>query len=200
MKSVKSYSLFIVLLFTSAAFAQEFQFGVRLEARHYATNTENVPDPSHSLSSFQIFGAAMLNENTALEARFGADGNNFYRGGEVGILSKYYYKDFYAVCGIVYHHMTGDNLIRDNRSTVSGYDYSLRQQDLFLPSLGLGYSPVKHLSVELLFQNALDKKVGFYDDWSLLAADNLYHGYNTIRKEITLAWLVNLGVSYSFSL
>ncbi|MGE5496572.1 MAG: hypothetical protein ACM3Q2_00755 [Syntrophothermus sp.] len=200
MKSVWTYSLFIALMLTSAVFAQEFQLGMRLEARYFNTNTENVPDPSIAVSSLQIFGTAILNETTGLEARLGLDGNNFYEGREIGILSKYYLNDFYAVGGIVYHHMTGWNNTRDNWSTVNGDPYGFRPQDLFLPALGFGYSPVKHFCVELLIQNGLNKKVGSYDDWSGLITDNIYNGYPPTYREIKLTWLVNLGVSYSFNL
>lgn len=200
MKPVRTYSLFIALLLASASFAQEFQAGMRLEARGFTTNTESVPDPSFALSSLQIFGTAALNETIALEARLGLDLNDFYRGGEIGILSKYYYKDFYAAAGLVYHHMTGDNFISDNRSMPKGNGYALRPQDLFLPALGLGYSPVRHFSVELLVQNGLNKKVGHYDDWSALIRDDYYYGFHTLSRDITLTWLVNLGLSYSVNL
>lgn len=60
MKPVLTYSLFIALLLASASFAQEFQTGMRLEARHFTTNTESVPDPSYAFSSLQIFETGAL--------------------------------------------------------------------------------------------------------------------------------------------
>jgi hypothetical protein len=198
MKLVKLYSFFIVLIFTSVSFAQEFQLGARVESNHFSTSIENVPDPSYYISTFQIIGTMFLNDNLGLDARLGVDRSDFYRGGEVGLLAKYYYKDFYAAGGIVYHHFNGNKSISEHNSS-NDYSYSLSVQDLFLPAIGLGYNPGRHFSVELLVQHGLNKKVGDYFDWSLITS-SLAHPHQSPFGDINITWITKLGISYSFSL
>lgn len=193
MKLLKLYSLFVVLIFTSISFGQEFQLGIRLEGNHFNTTLDNYPYPSTSISTAQILGTVFFNENIGIDARLGFDWSDFYKGGEAGLFSKYYYNDLYAVGGVVYHHIRKDNNISMDQSVF------VNETDLFMPALGLGYNPGRHFAVELMLQHGLNKKVGEYHDWLLLTSST-YHPFDSMIKDIKVTWITKLGISYSFSL
>lgn len=192
---MKPFSLSIlisVLFFATFSSAQTFQAGLKIDAERLTTNVDKFPSSSFQVRTACLTGSFYLWNDLAFEARLGYNWEDYYKGAEGGIFSKYYYKDLYAIGGIVYHHIS--------KEIPEWIDlpYFSTETDLFIPALGLGFNPGRHFAVELMLQHGLNKKIGYYFNEPLIF-DNLYHPISEKFPDINLKWIVRIGISYNFS-
>lgn len=193
---MKPFSLSIlisVLLISSFSSAQTFQTGVKIDAERLTTSPCKFPSSSFQVRTAYLTGTDYFLDDLALEARLGYNWEDFYSGAEAGLFSKFYYKDVYAIGGIVYHHI--------NKKDPEWIDqiYFSTESDLFMPALGLGFNPGRHFAVELMLQHGLNKKIGYYYKQPL-TFDDLYHPFSEVFPDVNLKWIVRIGMSYNFSL
>lgn len=194
MKSLGFPVLISLLFLASFSSAQTFQAGLKLDSEHMRTGPGNLSPSFPLLSSVYITGTAFTGNDLAFEARLGYNWEDHYNGIETGIFSKYYYKDLYAIGGIVYHHI--------DKEDVSGNiyrNYFPQQADLFMPALGIGFNPGRHFALELLFQHGLNQRIGYYVNHPMIFND-YYHPLSEIFPDVNLKWIINIGMSYSFSI
>jgi len=181
-----------LIFISSISFSQTFQAGIKLDAERLSTSHNEFPSSHFQVRTAYLTGTYFLWNDLAFEARMGYNWEDYYSGAEAGLFSKYYYKDVYTVFGIVYHHI--NNEITDNIDQ----NYFPTETDLLMPALGLGFNPGRHFAFELMFQHGLNKKIGYYNNWALLAS-SLYHPLSELSPDIKLKWIMKIGMSYSFS-
>lgn len=192
MKPFSLSALFLLLFFVSFSSAQTLQVGIKLDSEHMKTGPQEWSPSFPLLSSIYITGTVFTGNDLAFEARMGYNWEDRYNGIETGIFSKYYYKDLYAIGGIVYHHINKEETDWIDRN------YFSKETDLFMPALGLGFNPGRHFAVELLFQHGLNQKIG--DSFNqAIKFNNSYHPFSDAFPDVNLKWIVNIGMSYNFN-
>lgn len=187
-------SILIFLFFpASFSYAQTFKAGLKLDSEHMSTGPGSLSPSFPLLSSLYITGTVFTANDLAFEARMGYNWEDHYKGIESGLFSKYYYKDLYAIGGIVYHHVDKEELPANYSS-----NYFTKKADLFMPALGLGFNPGRNFAIELLFQHGLNQKIGYKFNRAL-PINEYYHPISEVFPDVNLKWIVNIGMSYSFS-
>lgn len=193
---MKTFSLLVfafLLFISSAASTQTFQAGIKLDSEHMRTGPQQWSPSFPLLSSVYITGTAFTGNELAFEGRLGYNWEDYYKGIEAGIFSKYYYKDLYAIGGIVYHHVDKEELPANYSR-----NYFTQEADLFMPALGLGFNPGRRFALELIFQHGLNQTIG-YDYKKAILSHELYQPVPGESPEVNLKWIINFGMSYSFS-
>ncbi|MDP4193975.1 MAG: hypothetical protein Q8940_02945 [Bacteroidota bacterium] len=174
----------ILLISLTICNAQEVQIGLRTESIAVSTNPKTTQLNDFVISSLQVNGTVFLSDKVGIDLRAGSTGNDYYKGLELGLFSRYYYNDYYAIGGLIYHHNEKGKV--DINST-----------DLFLPAIGVGYHPGRHFAIEFMVEHGLNKVV----DHEFVATEMVdIHTTRGYWKEINLTWITKLGISYSFSL
>jgi hypothetical protein len=182
---MKLFCAFSILLISlTVCNAQEVQIGIGIESIAVSTSPQTVQLSDFVISSLRLNGAVFFSEKIGIDLRIGSTGNDYYKGLEVGLFSRYYINDCYAIGGLIYHH---------NREG----EVDINANDIYLPTLGVGYNPGRHFAVELMIEHGLNKVVAHEFVATEIIDSHTSRGY---WKDINLSWITKLGISYSFSL
>ncbi|MGE5411690.1 MAG: hypothetical protein ACM3MI_12085, partial [Clostridiales bacterium] len=121
---MKLFCAFSILLISlTICNAQEVQIGIGTESIAVSTNPKTTQLNDFVISSLQINGTVFLSDKVGIDLRAGSTGNDYYKGLELGLFSRYYFNDYYAIGGLIYHH---------NRKG----EVDINANDIYLPTLG----------------------------------------------------------------
>ncbi|MCU7497003.1 MAG: hypothetical protein HF314_06460 [Ignavibacteria bacterium] len=185
---IKAVFLTFLLLFSSA-YAQKIQLGFRIEPTFVQTQHGSEIHPYEYFYGIQANASVFPVKWMAIEGRAAlVPSIQYYAGGELGIIAKFYYtpdinflKSVYVAGGYISHTVFDDGHM----------SLSIPPTVVKMPTYGIGLNLWGAFNLELLYLNPQNKAVGSY--WPFLEIPN--EG-NYTKVKLKNIWKLGIGFSW----
>lgn len=182
------FLIFIFIALSCRIFAQDYQLGFRYEVNMLNISTD-IPIHRNTFTpdALELNTAYFPCKGLGLEVRLGADFfQEYYTGFEYGLLVKYFISNqtpnYYLLGGVMFHRNLADG----------GGTFSVQEQTLTLPAIGIGMNPAGAFNLEMLFQYGMNRTIA--GDWVPINA------FQVIHYQTKLNWVLKFGIGFSWSL